>query len=183
VVNNVLCFACYAEGTLPLCHFGSPHILIHAEKSPKSFVSPTSKKFARNSFVSPTYAKTRGWGGPLNFQLLTLNRFSPLTPTIPVHTRGSPVSPIIPVHPQKQGGGDCYPYGNVSKICRRADNFIQSRKKEVLPKRKSPKYPTVSFGSRETQAPRVAAASIVRATREEPLHCTFNHQRILKPVS
>ena len=38
-------------------------------------------------------------------QTSTLNRFSPLTPIIPVHPRGSPVSPIIPVHTQKQGGG------------------------------------------------------------------------------
>ncbi len=48
----------------------------------------------------------------LNFQLLTSNRFSPLTPIIPAHTRRSPVSPIIPAHTQIQGGG-----GSFSKMC------------------------------------------------------------------
>jgi len=69
---------------LLLCHFGTPHTfalrLPFALAPSNSFVSPTSRKSARNPFVSPTYAKTGGWGG-------------------------------------------CYPYGNVSTICRRADNF------------------------------------------------------------
>src|SRR5208337_711666 len=56
-------------------------------------------------------------------QLLTLNRFSPLSPTIPAHRRHSPPSPIIPVHTQKQGGRGRYLNGNVSKLCRRADIF------------------------------------------------------------
>src|SRR5208337_3516102 len=56
-------------------------------------------------------------------QLLTLNRFSPLSPTIPAHRRHSPPSPIIPVHTQKQGGRGRYLNGDVSKLCRRADIF------------------------------------------------------------
>src|SRR5208283_99794 len=46
-----------------------------------------------------------------NFELLTLNRFSPLTPTIPALTRRSPVSPIIPALTQNIGGGG-YPLQN-----------------------------------------------------------------------
>jgi len=61
-VNNVLCFTCYAEGTLLLCHFGPPYSLVRTEKPANSFVSPTSTKFSCNPFVSPTYAKTGGVG-------------------------------------------------------------------------------------------------------------------------
>ncbi len=60
MVNNLLRCLRYAAGTLLLSHFGSPHTLIQTKKSPKSFVSPTSTKCARNPFVSPTYAKTGG---------------------------------------------------------------------------------------------------------------------------
>jgi hypothetical protein len=48
----------------------------------------------------------------------------PLTPLFPLHTRHSSVSPLFPLHTQKHGGGGCYPHGNVSKICRRADIFV-----------------------------------------------------------
>src|SRR5208283_1484067 len=61
--------------------------------------------------------------------------FPVLSLTIPAHPRHSPVSPIIPAHTQDRGGvGEClcYLYGNVSKICRRADNFVQSREKEPI---------------------------------------------------
>jgi hypothetical protein len=47
-----------------------------------------------------------------------------LTPLFPLHPGNPPVTPLFPLLTQKQGGGGgCYPYGNVSTICRRADNF------------------------------------------------------------
>jgi hypothetical protein len=62
----VVCFLCYAEGTPLSCHFGSSDILVFclflAFSSAECFVSPTSTKFSCNPFVSPTYAKTGGWG-------------------------------------------------------------------------------------------------------------------------
>src|SRR5208337_3365619 len=62
MVNSVLCFACYAAGTLLLCHFEPPHSLTRTEISAKSNHSRTSGKFARKSNYSRTYAKTGGVG-------------------------------------------------------------------------------------------------------------------------
>jgi hypothetical protein len=56
---------------LLLCYFGPRHTLIRAANPAKSFVSPTSKKFSCNPFVSPTYAKTRGVGGTFNLMIFT----------------------------------------------------------------------------------------------------------------
>src|SRR5208283_1583237 len=91
----------------PVSSFSSDLLLAtsHSSLATKSNHSRTSRKFARKSNYSRTYAKTGGWGVSLNFQLLTLNRFFPLSPTIPAHTRGSPVSPIIPALTQNIGGG------------------------------------------------------------------------------
>jgi len=50
----------HAEGTRLLCHFGTPHPLIHTENSPKSNYSRTSGTLIRNSYHSRTYAKTGG---------------------------------------------------------------------------------------------------------------------------
>ena len=59
----MLCFVCYAEGTLLLCHFGLPHSLIRSGESRNSNHSRTSEKFSRKSNYSRTYAKTGGGGG------------------------------------------------------------------------------------------------------------------------
>src|SRR5208283_4756406 len=74
----------------PVSSFSSDLLLAtsHSSLATKSNHSRTSRKFARKSNYSRTYAKTGGWGVSLNFQLLTLNRFFPLSPTIPAHTRG-----------------------------------------------------------------------------------------------
>jgi len=69
----MLRFVCYAAGTLLLCHFGpsrhpirdahnAPQTLTRTEISAKSNHSRTSKKFARKSNDSRTYAKTGGVG-------------------------------------------------------------------------------------------------------------------------
>jgi hypothetical protein len=67
-VNNVLCFTCYAERTLLLCHFGAPHTLAlrlaFALSHAKSNYSRTSAKCARKSNHSRTYAITGGGGYP-----------------------------------------------------------------------------------------------------------------------
>src|SRR5208283_861783 len=88
-------FPCYAEGTLPLCHFGPLYTLAlrcaFALSRAKSNYSRTSAPFSRKSNHSRTYARQGGVGECL-----------------------------------------CYRYGNVSKICRRADNFVQSREKEPI---------------------------------------------------
>src|SRR5208337_3877568 len=77
MVNSVVCFPSHAEGTLLLCQFGSPrhpirdannalHTLVlclfFALAPANSFVSPSCTPFSCKSFVSPTYAKTWGWG-------------------------------------------------------------------------------------------------------------------------
>jgi len=60
-------FPCYAEGTLPLCHFGPLYTLAlrcaFALSRAKSNYSRTSAPVARKSNHSRTYAKTGGWGG------------------------------------------------------------------------------------------------------------------------
>jgi hypothetical protein len=80
----VLRSTCYAEGpattgtqtpwTRPWCHRGTPHPLIRLQESPKSNYSRTSKKFARKSNHSRTYAKTGGWGS-LPHEALSPNSF------------------------------------------------------------------------------------------------------------
>jgi hypothetical protein len=118
----------------------------------RAFLTPAFTTTSINIVGEPTFPflhaigrspeRPASEGSPYtSFELSTLNRFSPLTPIIPVHTRGSPVSPIIPVHTQKQGGGafppNVFAYNSfvffhhvnesVKLNCRRADNFILVR--------------------------------------------------------
>ncbi len=58
----MLCFACYAEGLLRLCHYGTAHTLDRTEKSPKSNHSRTSESFSRKSNHSRTYENRGGVG-------------------------------------------------------------------------------------------------------------------------
>ena len=72
--------------------------------------SRTSRKFARKSNYSRTYAKTGGGGIflfhlPLSLPLLPFPAHLPLSPTIPALTGTSPVSPIVPALTQTPGGG------------------------------------------------------------------------------
>ena len=60
------------------------------------------------------------WNAPTSSSFAS--PFRMLSPIIPALTSHFPVSPIIPAHTKNRGwGGVCYRYGNVSKICRRAD--------------------------------------------------------------
>ena len=85
-----------------LCHFdpsrslirdanNAPHTLLFclffALAPAKSFVSPTSRKAARKCFVSPTYAKTGGWG--------YLQMCSPITLLFSVTMLTSQLSEIV----------------------------------------------------------------------------------------
>jgi hypothetical protein len=119
--------------------------------------SRTSRKFARKSNYSRTYAKTGGGGIflfhlPLSLPLLPFPAHLPLSPTIPALTGTSPVSPIIPAltqtpgvggirHPFSCATGNCCPtsrtssnmYHYITYQCRRADNFAVPSKRTHRP--------------------------------------------------
>src|SRR5208337_1351950 len=52
-------------------------LLVTRHCSRNSFVSPTSKKNVRKCFVSPTYAKTVGWGGVIRMVTYLQNAGAP----------------------------------------------------------------------------------------------------------
>jgi hypothetical protein len=116
---------CYAEGTL------RRELSVTSEQEARGQQLPLTQCFSQTIFAISLFPEVpTGWRksgpphnlirhvnrppqkaaatGTLNFQLLTLNRLSPLSPLLPLHPRKTSVSPIIPVHPQKQGGGGAF---------------------------------------------------------------------------
>jgi hypothetical protein len=158
---------------MQLCHFGSPrhttrdtkgvpHTLTRSEISANFNHSRTSKKFARKSNYSRTYAKTGGWG--LTFELSTGHPANDAHPERAARAEGSlrllPLFSVLATRHsslfaksnhsrtyapvarksnysrtyEKQGGGGRYLYGNVLKICRRADILVLLRNEQKEPK-------------------------------------------------
>ena len=130
---------CYAS---PVMLRGRRASAISERRTPsfvrKKPLSPIIPVHPRNSPVSPiipVHTQKQGGGALLlNLRLLTLNPFSPLSLIIPAHTRRLPVSPMIPALTQNMGGGGGYLYGNVFKICRRADILVLLRDEQKEPK-------------------------------------------------
>jgi len=139
MVNIVLCSACYAAGTSLLCRFGTPQTLIlrlvFALLPANSFVSPSYAPFARKSFLSPTYAKTGGWGA---FSCASFTSFASIT-SVPLATRHSLArrsfsggGPLATNSNHSRTIGNCCPtsrtrsniYHYSKYPCRRADNFV-----------------------------------------------------------